>query len=261
VIAVLLAVAAALLSGAALLWALSVRLRDASIADVAWGPAFALVAWLAVAVTPAPGPRALLAAGLTSLWAARLALHLHARRRSCGGEDRRYAAMRASAGPRFAGRSLVTVFLLQAGLAFVVSLPLQAASALGSAALLGPLDAVGVALFATGFALEALADRQLARFRAEAASAGAVMDRGLWRWSRHPNYFGDAVLWWGLGLLGLASGAAWSLAGPALMTLLLRRVSGVTLLESTIGERRPGYAQYVARTSAFVPLPPRGPHR
>lgn len=117
-------------------------------------------------------------------------------------------------------------------------------------------DVAGIFLFAVGFAVEAIADAQLERFKAR-AEPGAVMDRGLWRYSRHPNYFGDALLWWGLYLLAAGAGAWWTVFGPVLMTVLLLKVSGVVLLERDIGERRPAYADYVRRTSAFVPLPPR----
>jgi steroid 5-alpha reductase family enzyme len=154
--------------------------------------------------------------------------------------------------------SLFTVFLLQAALMWIVALPLQAGAALGRELPLGPLEAVGTAVFAVGLAFEAVADAQLARFLADPGGRGRVMDRGLWAWSRHPNYFGDFTVWWGLGLVSLGAGAWWPLVGPAVMSVLLWRVSGVTLLEATIGSRRPGYADYVARTSAFFPWPPRG---
>jgi steroid 5-alpha reductase family enzyme len=250
------AAAAALVAAAMLgLWLVSLRLRDASIVDAFWGPAFALVAWTGVAVA-GPSPRALLAAALASAWGLRLGLHL-ARRRRGAGEDRRYAALRAAHGARFPVVSLFTVFLLQAALVVTVSLPLQAVAAAGAARPLGALDAAAVAVFAAGLACEAIADAQLARFLAGPAGRTGVMDRGLWRYTRHPNYFGDFLVWWGLGLLGAAAGAPWTLAGPAVMTVLLLRISGVTLLEATIGSRRPGYAGYVARTSAFVPWPPR----
>jgi steroid 5-alpha reductase family enzyme len=255
--AVTLAAAGVTAAAMLLLWVLSLRLRDVSIVDVYWGPAFAVVAWTSLAVA-GPSPRGLLLAALATAWGARLGFHLGRRRRGHG-EDRRYAAMRAAHGDRFARVSLFTVFLLQAALVVVVSLPLQAGAALGARAPLGLLDAAGVALFAAGLAFEAIADAQLARFLARPGSAGRVMDEGLWRWSRHPNYFGDFLVWWGLGLVGAAAGAPWALAGPAVMSLLLLRVSGVTLLEKTIGARRPGYAEYAARTSAFFPWPPSRP--
>jgi steroid 5-alpha reductase family enzyme len=251
------AAAGVVLAWAVGLWLASLRLRDVSIVDPFWGPGFAAVAWVALAVA-GPSPRGLLLAALTSAWALRLGWHLWRRRRGHG-EDRRYAAMRAAAGPGFRTTSLVTVFLLQAALLWLVSLPLQAGAALSREAPLGPLDGLGLALFLGGFAFEAVADAQLTRFLAEPGSRGRVMDRGLWALTRHPNYFGDFLLWWGLGAIGLASGASWSLAGPVLMAVLLMRVSGVTLLERTIADRRPGYAKYAARTSAFFPRPPRRP--
>ncbi len=248
----------ALLVAAAMaaLWVVSVRLRDASIADVFWGIGFALVGWAAALLSPGVGgPRAALAVALVTAWGARLGWHL-ARRSRGRGEDPRYAAMRRAHGARFWWVSLFTVFLLQGALLWVVSLPVQAAAARPSAAL-GALDLAGAALWLAGFLVEAIADRQLARFRADPASRGRVMDRGLWRLSRHPNYFGDALLWWGLGLLGAAAGAPWTLVGPLVMTFLLLKVSGVALLEKDIAERRPGYRAYVRRTSAFVPWFPR----
>jgi len=236
-------------------WLLSLRLRDASIADVFWGPGFALVAALSAANSP-PSLRATLLAVLTGIWGLRLALHIGARWKKKKEEDRRYQAMRAGWGDRFPLASLFTVFLLQGALLWVVSLPLQAGSALGAGHPLRALDAAGVLLFAVGFGFEAVGDAQLARFLSNPSSRGRVMETGLWRYTRHPNYFGDALLWWGLGLLGAATGAWWCLLGPALMTFLLVRVSGVSLLEKDMAGRRPDYVAYVRRTSAFLPLPP-----
>jgi steroid 5-alpha reductase family enzyme len=252
---VLAAAAVLVLASMLALWAWSVRIRDASVVDPFWGPGFAMVAWVSVAVA-GPTPRGLLVAVLASAWGLRLGAYLAWRRRGHG-EDRRYAAMRARHGVAFPRVSLVTVFLLQGALMWVISLPLQAGATLGHGVPLGPLDALGALVVAAGVAIEAVADAQLSRFLGEPDHRGRVMDRGLWAWSRHPNYFGDFVVWCGLGLLGLAAGAWWSLVGPAVMALLLMRVSGVPMLEGTIGERRPGYAAYAARTSAFFPRPPR----
>ena len=256
---VLPSVVAAVLGATVLLWLASLRLRDASVADPFWGAGFALAAWVAALSGDGGGPRRAIALALVTLWGARLSLHLL--RRNLGhGEDRRYAAMRAAHGERFWIVSLGTVFLLQGVLLLAVSLPVLAAVA-SPATPLGALDVAGIALFAAGFAFETIADRQLARFKADPASRGRVMDRGLWRLTRHPNYFGDATLWWGLGLLGAAAGEPWTLASAALMTFLLVRVSGVALLEKDIAERRPEYRAYVARTSAFVPWFPREAER
>ncbi len=255
----ILAASAALLLLAALgQWALSLRLRDASIADVFWGANLSAVGLLSALLAP-PSPRGAILAALSLAWGLRLTVHLARRWRAHGEEDRRYRAMREGWGERFGVASLFTVFLLQGALAWCVSLPLQAGAARGPSAPLGLLDLAGVVIFAAGLAFEAVADAQLTRFRADPSSRGQVMDLGLWRYTRHPNYFGDAVAWWGMGLVAAAAGAAWALLGPALMTFLLVRVSGVALLEKDIGARRPGYEDYVRRTSAFVPLPPRAP--
>ena len=164
--------------------------------------------------------------------------------------------MRATWGNRFPWVSLFTVFLLQGALLWVVSLPLQAGAALGAARPLGPLDLAGAVLFAVGLVFETVGDAQLSRFLSDPANRGRVMETGLWRYTRHPNYFGDALVWWGLGIIGAATGAWWCLLGPALMTFLLMRVSGVSLLEKDIAGRRPAYVAYVRRTSPFVPRPP-----
>jgi steroid 5-alpha reductase family enzyme len=239
-----------------MLWLLSLATADVSIVDIFWGPGFAVVGWASHAIGQSGSARAWLVCVLVTAWAARLAIHL-AWRNLGRGEDYRYRAMRARYGARFPVVSLVTVFLLQGGLMWVVSLPLQAVHGPAGVSALGWIDGAGLALWTVGLTFEAVADVQLARFKRSAGSKGRVMDRGLWRYSRHPNYFGDCLVWWGFGLIALSTGAWWSLAGPIVMNVLLVRVSGVALLEATIGERRPGYREYVRRTSAFVPWPPR----
>ena len=198
--------------------------------------------------------RAAAVAVLATAWAARLALHI-ATRNIGHGEDYRYRSMREKYGANFPLVSLGIVFLLQAVLMWIVSLPLQAVSRPGPSVPFGWLDIVGFAIWSAGYAFEAVADAQLVVFKKNPANKGRVLDTGLWRYSRHPNYFGECVIWWGFGLTALATGAWWALAGPAVMTILLLKVSGVSLLESTITERRPGYREYIERTSAFVPLP------
>jgi steroid 5-alpha reductase family enzyme len=239
------------------LWLLSLALRNASIVDIWWGPGIALgaaVAWLAAG---ASHPRATLLVALAALWALRLGGYL-LWRNAGHGEDPRYQAMRRHWGPRFPWISLATVFTLQGVLQWIVSLPLQVGAALPGEAPLGALDALGALLFAVGFAFESTGDVQLARFKADPANRGRVMNRGVWRYTRHPNYFGDALAHWGLFVIALASPYGWLTAlSPALMTFLLLRVSGVALLERSIGRRRPDYAEYQRRTSAFFPLPPR----
>jgi len=245
-----------LLAAATITWLVSVAKRDASIVDSLWGPLFALAA-LAYALPFAElTARGALVVALVVAWALRLAIHITARN-SGAGEDYRYREIRRRNEPNFALKSLYLVFGLQAVLAWLISLPLLAAQR--GAAPLGVLDALGLALVLGGLVIETAADRQLARFKRDSANRGRVLDRGLWRYSRHPNYFGECCVWWGFGCLGLAAGGWWSLVSPLLMTWLLLRVSGVALLERTIADRRPGYADYVRRTSAFLPLPPRKP--
>jgi steroid 5-alpha reductase family enzyme len=248
--------AAAIAAGAVALWVASLAARDASLADRFWGPGFVVVAALGAACGAGAPSRRLLVLALVAIWGLRLGWHIHRRNRGHG-EDPRYAAMRARHGERFAWVSLFTVFLLQGALLLVVALPLVAAATAPTPPALGALDAAAVAVWLVGFLFEAVGDAQLARFKADPANRGLVMDRGLWRYTRHPNYFGDALLWWGLFLFAAAVGSWWTAAGPALMTWLLLRVSGVALLEMGLAASRPGYADYVARTSAFLPWPPR----
>ena len=239
------------------LWAVSVAVRDTSIVDVFWGSGFVVVAWLGFALGDGSAERSLLLALLVTAWGLRLSAYL-ARRNLGKGEDRRYAAMRERHGERWPLRSLFVVFWLQGALMWVVSLPVQVAMTEPAPAGLGALDWIGVAVWAVGLAFESLGDRQLARFKADPANRGRVMDRGLWRYTRHPNYFGDFCVWWGIWLVALATGGAWwTVIGPLLMSILLIRVSGVALLERSIAKRREGYEDYVRRTSAFFPLPPR----
>ena len=235
-------------------WLLSLALRNVSIVDSVWSLMFLGEALAYAHAAPALGSRARLILLLVALWALRLALHITWRNRGHG-EDRRYQAIRARNQPNFEFKSLYLVFLLQAALAWIISLPLLAA-VLGQAPL-GVLDDAGAALWILGFVFEAGGDWQLTRFKADPANRGKVMDRGLWRYTRHPNYFGDFAVWWGFYLLALGAGGWWSIAGPILMSVLLMRVSGVTLLEQDITERRPQYADYIRRTNAFFPGPPR----
>jgi steroid 5-alpha reductase family enzyme len=245
-----------LAGGMSALWLLSLPLRNASIVDACWGPAFAVAGWGAAlrAGVPLASPRTALALALVTLWSARLALHLLVRNAGTG-EDPRYAAMRRGHGARFWWVSLLTVFLLQAALAWAISLPVQLAILAGGP--LGWLDGLAALTWLAGFAFETIGDLQLTRFRADPRNRGRALDTGLWRYTRHPNYFGDALLWWGFGLLGVAAGAPWTLFAPALMTFLLLKVSGVALLEQGMAGRRPAYRAYVERTNAFLPWRPR----
>ena len=255
--------AALVLALMTVLWLVSMRLRDASIVDPFWSMAFLLVtAHTTLRTGLTPGRTLLLAA--VAAWAIRLFVHLLLR--SLGKpEDPRYAAFRARFGPeRYWWFSFFQVFLLQGALVVVISAPLQVAGAAPAPDPVSAFDLAGVLLFAVGFAIEAVADAQLARYRRARAAGGPgvpgpVLDAGLWRYSRHPNYFGEALLGWGFWACSLDAPWGWATVfAPALMTFLLVKVSGVAMLDAHMAATKPGYADYVKRTSGFVPLPPRG---
>ncbi|MDN3517475.1 DUF1295 domain-containing protein [Aquisalimonas lutea] len=241
-----------------LVWIASLVRRDASLVDRFWGAGFVLLAWVYWFAAGAPAAGLLMVLPVT-LWGLRLSAYLTWRNWGHG-EDYRYREMRAHHGRRFPWVSLWTVFVLQGMIMWVVAMPLVYGTRVPSAdVLVWPLAAAGLALWLAGLTWEAVADAQLARFKADPANRGRVMDRGLWRYSRHPNYFGEAVLWWGFALIAAAAGGWWTMLSAALMTFLLARVSGVTLLERKLTDTRPAYRDYVARTNALVPGPPREP--
>ncbi len=247
---------AATAATAFLCWLASLARRDVSLIDRTWSLMFVLAALVYASCGGAAPARVGLVMVPLLAWALRLALHITVRNWGQG-EDRRYQKIRENHEPGFPFKSLYIVFGPQAVLAWIISLPLL--GAMWGRGIPGWRDLPGLMLWLTGFCIEVIADRQLANFRAVPANRGAVMDRGLWRYSRHPNYFGECCLWWGFYLLALAAGAWWAIVAPLLMTVLLLRVSGVTLLEQDIAERRPAYRDYVARTSAFMLQAPRRP--
>jgi len=258
---VMLASAAAIAALMLATWLVSLVLRDASIVDIVWGLGFVLVAWVSFAVADGSGARRALVVTLTTLWGLRLAAYL-AWRNIGNPEDYRYRAMRRRYGARFPVVSLFLVFGLQGILMWTVSLPVQAAQVPEDPSGLVALDLVGIALWCTGMFFETVGDVQLARFKSDPANEGSVMDRGLWRYTRHPNYFGDFCVWWGLYAIALATGDAWwAVVGPLVMSVLLMRVSGVALLERHMTRSRPGYEEYARRTSAFFPRPRRSDPR
>jgi len=240
-------------------WALSVVIKNAGIADTFWGLGFVLVAWITFLGAEGYLGRRLLITLLVTAWGLRLAIHISLR--SWGkGEDRRYQAWRRQYGEKFWWVSLFTVFLLQGALLWVISLVAQVGQWSPKPDRLVWIDGAGFLVWAVGFFFEAVADRQLAAFKANPANRGRVMAQGLWRYSRHPNYFGECLMWWGIFLVTLATPRSlWSIVSPLTITFLLLKVSGVTLLERTIVETRPDYREYQERTSAFIPwFPKRG---
>ena len=214
------------------------------------------MAWTTLWQEESVGPRGILLLALTTIWGVRLAAYLTWRNWG-EEEDRRYRKMREAHGSRFIFISLFTVFGLQAVLLWIISLPLQVAMGSPESAYLHWYDGLGILLWVIGMFFESVGDWQLARFKSDPAHQGKVLDQGLWKYTRHPNYFGDFCVWWGLFLIAIFGGAAWTFFSPLLMSFLLLKVSGVTLLEKDISERRPEYQHYQRRTSAFFPWPPR----
>jgi len=239
------------------LWICSLLKKDASIADIFWGLGFVIIAWITWIRADGSEGRKFIITLLTSLWGLRLALHIGLRNRGKG-EDRRYRKWREEYGPRFWWVSLFTVFGLQGLLLWVISLVVQAAQLSRLPNHLGWLDGIGVLVWAVGFAFETVADWQLARFKADPDNQGKVMDRGLWGYTRHPNYFGECLVWWGFFCIALSSpGNLWTIVSPLTISFLLLRVSGVTLLEKDMMERRPEYNKYIETTSSFIPWFPK----
>ena len=236
-------------------WAISLVTRDASIVDIAWGSGFVLVSWVSNWLGDGNSTRSAVLVALTTIWGFRLALYL-ARRNLGKGEDSRYRSMRRRHGDRFAIVSLYTVFGVQGMLMWIVSLPLQLGQVREEPGF-GVIGILGVLVWSVGMFFEALGDAQLARFKRNPANKGRVMDQGLWRYTRHPNYFGDCCVWWGLGLIAFESRIGFVvLIGPVVMTVLLVKVSGAALLDKIMLKRKPEYANYVATTSGFIPRRP-----
>jgi len=246
-----------ILAGMVVLWAASLALRNASIIDIFWGLGFVVAAWLYFGLTPAGfSGRKILVCTLVSLWGLRLSFYILWRNWGKP-EDFRYRKWRDAAGKKWWWLSFFQVFLLQGVLLWVISTPLLAAQRAASPAHLTAFDYLAVLVWGMGFFFEAVGDGQMAYFKADTANRGKVLSAGLWRYTRHPNYFGDAVQWWAFFLLAAATGASWTIFSPFLMTILLLRVSGVSLLEKSLKETRPGYKDYIQTTSGFIPRQPK----
>jgi steroid 5-alpha reductase family enzyme len=240
------------------LWLASLALRNSSIVDPMWGTGLVLANWFTFLLTPDGYPaRKWLIGILITFWGLRLSIHLL--RRNWGkGEDYRYREWREQAGPKWWWFSYFKVFLIQGAVMCVLAAPFLVAHRSPTPAALTIFDLVAVPVWATGFFFEAVGDWQLSRFLANPANKGKLLRTGLWRYTRHPNYFGESTMWWGHYLVAVSvPNGIWSVASPILITFLLLRVSGVTLLEKTMKDATPGYREYVETTSAFVPWFPR----
>jgi steroid 5-alpha reductase family enzyme len=237
-------------------WLLSLIRKDAGVADPLWGMGFVVAAICYFFMLHGYQGRRILVLALVCLWGIRLAAYLVWRNHGRG-EDRRYGAMRAKRPRTFWWYSLFQVFLLQAFLLWLVAAPIAAASAGAAVRGFAALDFIGLAVWLFGIAWEVVGDTQLALFKRDPANKRRVMQTGAWRYTRHPNYFGEAVLWWGIWLVAAAAGGYWSAYGPVVVTFLLLRVSGVTMLEKDLSRSKPGYQEYIGRTRAFIPWSPR----
>jgi steroid 5-alpha reductase family enzyme len=243
-----------------LLWLASLALRDSSIVDIFWGAGFVVVNWVALLLAERPpDSRQWLLSVLVTVWGTRLSLHILRRNRGRG-EDFRYRKWREEAGSNWWWRSYVKVFLIQGLLMAAIAAPLVAVHAWGDRGGWPPLALIAVPLWLFGFFFEAAGDSQLARFRANPAHKGKLLSTGVWRYTRHPNYFGDSAQWWAYFLVAASfPGGFWTVFSPILMTMLLACVSGAAMLERTLKETKPGYREYMERTSAFIPWLPRKP--
>jgi steroid 5-alpha reductase family enzyme len=241
---------------AVIAWLVSLARNDVSIVDSLWSLMFVLIAITYAWLSESSSARTILVLGLVSLWALRLSVFITVRNHG-EPEDHRYQAIRRNNEPGFRFKSLYIVFGLQGLLVAIIAMPL--ASAMHSSSPLGWLDMVGIGLWLIGMTFEVVGDAQLSRFRSKPENQGKVLDSGIWRFTRHPNYFGEFTLWWGFYLVAVAAGGWWTILSPVLMSFLLLKVSGVSLLEKDIGDRRPAYADYISRTNAFFPGPRRAP--
>ena len=242
------------LTVAAAAWLVSLWRHDVSIVDSLWSLMILLALLAYLYFGGASGPRTAILLVMLGAWAIRLSLHISIRNHGQP-EDRRYQKIRENNQPHFEFKSFYLVFALQGFLAWVICLPVVAAVSAQTPP--GPLDFLGAAVWSVGMMFEVVGDRQLSRFLRADRSGGGVMDKGLWRYTRHPNYFGEALVWWGFFGFALSAGAWWTVVSPLLMTILLLRVSGVAMLEEDIAGRRPAYRDYIRRTNAFLPGRPR----
>jgi steroid 5-alpha reductase family enzyme len=240
-----------------LLWVVSIIVKNVSIVDLFWGFGFVLASVFYFLKTDGSEPRKTILIVLAAIWGMRLSVYL-ARRNIGKGEDFRYKQFRKNYGEKkYWWISFFQTFLLQGILMWLISAPLLGAQYYGQNKPLGIFDIIGIILWIIGFCFEAGGDFQLARFKSDPSNRGKVLDRGLWRYTRHPNYFGDSAVWWGYAFLCLASGSWLPILGSILMTALIIKVSGVALLEKSLKEQKPHYKEYIEKTSAFLPWFPK----
>jgi steroid 5-alpha reductase family enzyme len=240
-----------------LLWVLSVIIKNVSIVDLFWGMGFVIVNVFYFLMSEDIQPRKVLLLVLVSIWGLRLSIYLSIRNIGKG-EDFRYQEFRRKYGPkRYWWISFFQTFLLQGLLIMIVSLPLLGIQASSYSDALNMIDVLGLFVWLIGFSFEAGGDYQLARFKKNPNNKGKVLDRGFWKYTRHPNYFGDSAVWWAYAIFCIAAGSYWPIVGSVIMTLLIIKVSGVALLEKTLKDKKPQYREYIRKTNAFIPWLPK----
>ncbi|MDZ7634895.1 MAG: DUF1295 domain-containing protein [Bacteroidales bacterium] len=240
-----------------LLWIWSILIKNVSIVDIFWGLGFVVVNALYIFLSGELNDRKILVLILVTIWGLRLSIYL-ASRNIGKGEDFRYQEFRRKYGAeRYWWFSYFQTFLLQGALMMIVSLPLLGISVGTHSGNLNLLDYLGILIWLVGFAFEAGGDYQLARFKRDAGNKGKVLDRGFWKYTRHPNYFGDTAVWWAYALFSIAAGSYWQIIGSVVMTLLIIQVSGVTLLEKSLKGSKPQYKEYIRKTNSFFPWFPK----
>jgi len=237
-------------------WVFSLIYRNVTVVDSLWGLGFVLIAWITLILSDGYAARRVLVAVMVTFWGLRLSLYLSWRNWGKG-EDPRYGLWRKESGEKFWIVSLFKVFILQAIVMWCISLAPQLGQMSPSPNHLTWLDIVGACVWTAGFLFESIGDWQLAHFKSNTENKGKVMDRGLWAYSRHPNYFGEFLVWWGVFLITLATPHGWwTILSPIIVTAVLLKMTGIPLTEKGLIENRPGYREYIKRTSAFVPWPP-----
>jgi steroid 5-alpha reductase family enzyme len=240
-----------------ILWIISIFIKNVSIVDLFWGTGFVITSLFYNLNSDGLDSRKIIILLLVTVWGLRLSIYLSWRNHGKG-EDFRYREFRKKYGEkRYWWISFFQTFLLQGILMWLISAPLLGAQYFGRGRELGILDFTGIILWITGFIFEAGGDIQLALFKSDPQNKDKVLDRGFWRYTRHPNYFGDSCVWWGYGLICLGAGSILPVLGSIMMTLLIIKVSGVSLLEKSLTGKKPGYDEYVRKTSSFFPLPPK----
>lgn len=246
-----------ILSLVTLLWVWSVFIKNVSIIDIFWGLGYVIVNSLYFFSSEVYDQRKIVLLILVAIWGLRLTVYLGWRNYGKQ-EDYRYQEFRKKYGPeRYWWFSYFQVFLLQGTLIMIISLPFLGIHSNNNVNAINLLDYIAIVFWLVGFLFETIGDYQLAKFKSNLNNKGNVLNSGLWRFTRHPNYFGDATVWFAYALFSIAAGSYWFIIGPIIMVFLIIKVSGVALLEDTLKETKPKYKEYIQKTNSFFPWFPK----